>query len=56
MTGLPDLCPLKTNGYVPMLCRYDPMLFKRLVKEKVLPMNCGCPLAKVCGLKKQGEK
>ncbi len=50
---LPDRCPLH-GGPVPAECRFAPLLFRRLFRERVVPTPDGsCPLREVCGLDPQ---
>jgi hypothetical protein len=45
---LPKGCPL-IGGPVPSECRFETKLFKRMIRQGVLPIGGPCPLHLVCG-------
>lgn len=49
-SDLPKGCPL-IGGPVPPECRFETKLFKRMIRQGVLPIGGPCPLRRVCGRK-----
>ena len=50
---LPSACPITTGSYSPGVmnrCRIAEPLLRDFVKDKVLPLDIGCPFLKSCGL------
>lgn len=46
--ALPGGCPL-LGGPVPPECRFETKLFKRMIRQGILPIGGPCPLRLVCG-------
>jgi len=52
-TKLPSACPVTTESFTPGVinrCRIAEPLLRDFVKNKVLPLDTGCPFLKSCGL------